>query len=267
MANEIRVRDFQLPVLTLTADYDPGTDTTISAAELEDYPVIGSTNHLAVWLNREGVGGNRPYLRYITAHSASATNATVGAAPENLVTPYAISTGAKGHHGMTIRDIVRATSAFITGSDLALNAGTPTNWQNIPTITNTRDLTLLCFADDRVQVGASFRCDGTGTLAFFDVWSDPDGTPYAWATRGAANNAHFGIQSWTAPAVATTQAGGGILRTITSAEIVSRILTLRMKYRLNSAATKALVLNSGVGLNWEFFAVNHGPQNEEPVYS
>jgi hypothetical protein len=260
MANELRVRDFQLPILTLTADYDPGSDSTIAAAELADYPVIDATNHLAVWINRGGAGGNRPYLRYITAHTASSTTATVGAAAENLVTPYAVSAGVTAHHGSTLRDLVLAGPLYTAGG--AGGTINSTNWANMP---NTADILLPCYAGDVIGVLANWRCQNENVWALFDAWADPDDASgngaYAMSiettpTLGSGD----GFEGWVCGQATRSGSSGEMLRLAPANRIVAGVLRLRAKYRTVTAANRSLGA-------WQLFAKRYGPEYEAPVYA
>jgi hypothetical protein len=261
MANELRVRDFQLPVFTLTADYDPGSDTTIEADELADYPVIDSTNHLAVWLNREGVGGDRPYLRYITAHSASATTATVGAAPENLVTPYAVATGVTGHHGSTPRDIVKAAKAERNSGDITITGNT--SWANVDT---GLDLVLPAFAGDLVQYTINGRWTATGAVeGYLDVGTLVSAAIVSYFGGAVDPSTGFGCAGWIGPVSTIQPFSGPLYHTLVSGDISSNTVTLRLRYRTASATNKSMT--AGTNIPMTVGAVNYGPSSVAPVYS
>lgn len=81
MANEIRIRtNF---VAGLVED-NPLTSsaTLLTSAGLASLPVIDTTNHAAIILDPDGVGGS-PEIVWVTAHTASATTATILRAQES----------------------------------------------------------------------------------------------------------------------------------------------------------------------------------------
>lgn len=75
MANEIRVRsNFKSGII----DDNPlsNSATTLTSTELAGIPAIGATEHMALVLDPTGVG-NGPEIVWITAHTGSATTATI----------------------------------------------------------------------------------------------------------------------------------------------------------------------------------------------
>lgn len=106
MANELRVRANGIGgkcednPLTAAA-------TTLTSAGLAAVPVIGTTQHLAVVLDPDGIDG-APEIAWITAHTAAATTATILRAQEG--------TTARQHlrdtdwiHGATAGDFLNRT--------------------------------------------------------------------------------------------------------------------------------------------------------------
>lgn len=259
MANEARIRAYMLPVLTLSAGYDPGTDTTISAPELASWPVVGSTNHLAVWINREGAGGGAPYLRYLTAHSTGATTATIGAAAENIVTPYAVSAGVSAHHGRTTRDDPKAETKFRRSTSLSI---TSTSWASPDTGI---DIVLPAYAGDIVEVAASWIWGNEAVIGCADIVSIVSGSPVnTWAENAGANASYTGIQGLRGEASVYGPSGGGSSRALASGDISSSAVTLRLRARILSAGTKTIYALAGTALSWR--AVNHGPAYEVATF-
>jgi hypothetical protein len=80
MANEIRVRQ---NFLGGKVDDNPLTSgaTTLTSSALAAMVAIGSTQHLPIVLDPDGIFG-APEIAYVTAHSASATTATILRAQE-----------------------------------------------------------------------------------------------------------------------------------------------------------------------------------------
>lgn len=101
MANELRVRANFVGGLIEDNPLASGA-TTLTSAGLVSLPAIGSTQHMAIILDPDGRAGN-PEIAYVTAHTASATTATITKAQEG--------TAGRAHdrdtpwlHGPTIKD-------------------------------------------------------------------------------------------------------------------------------------------------------------------
>jgi hypothetical protein len=101
MANELRVRTGFLGGLIEDNPLTSGA-TTVTSAALATMPVIGSTQHMAVVLDPDGMAG-APEVVYVTAHSAAATTATIARGQEG--------TTARQHdrdilwvHSVTVKD-------------------------------------------------------------------------------------------------------------------------------------------------------------------
>jgi hypothetical protein len=101
MANELRVRTGFLGGLIEDNPLASGA-TTLTSAALASVPAIGSTQHMAITLDPDGLDG-APEIAYITAHTAAAQTATITKGQEGSV--------ARAHlrdipwvHGPTVRD-------------------------------------------------------------------------------------------------------------------------------------------------------------------
>jgi hypothetical protein len=101
VANELRVRTNFLGGLIEDNPLASGA-TVLNSAALAAVPAIGSTQHMPIILDPDGVGGV-PEIAYITAHTAAATTATITKGQEG--------TAARAHerdtpwlHGPTIKD-------------------------------------------------------------------------------------------------------------------------------------------------------------------
>lgn len=101
MANELRVRSNFLGGLIEDNPLTLGA-TSLSSAGLAAMQAIGSTQHMVLVLDPDGVGGN-PEIVWVTAHTAAATTATILRGQEG--------TAARAHerdmpwvHGPTIKD-------------------------------------------------------------------------------------------------------------------------------------------------------------------
>ena len=75
MANELRTRTNFVGGLVEDAPLTVGA-TTLTSASLANLPVIDSTNHAAIIIDPDAVAGN-PEIVWVTAHTASATTATI----------------------------------------------------------------------------------------------------------------------------------------------------------------------------------------------
>lgn len=80
MANEIRTRTNFAGGLVEDAPLLVGA-TTLTSAGLASLPVIDTTNHAAIILDPDGIEGS-PEIVWVTAHTASATTATIARAQE-----------------------------------------------------------------------------------------------------------------------------------------------------------------------------------------
>ena len=101
MANEIRVRsNFQSG--TITDNPLTNVATTINSAAFASLPAITSTSHLPIILDPLATAG-APEIVYITAHTASATSATVVRGQEGTVARQHL-TGMTWRHAPTIYD-------------------------------------------------------------------------------------------------------------------------------------------------------------------
>lgn len=101
MANEIRVRsNFQAG--TITDNPLTNVATTVNSAAFAALPAIGATQHLPIVLDPLGSAG-APEIAWITAHTASATSATVVRAQEGTAARQHAS-GTVWRHAPTIFD-------------------------------------------------------------------------------------------------------------------------------------------------------------------
>jgi len=259
MANEIRIRYPLLPVLTLDAEYDPSTDTTISAPGLANYPVVDSSHHLPVWVDRDRATGE-PYLLYITAHSTTATTATVTKDHEGT-TATTVPSGTLVHHGETIRDRpapwtrVNHTAANLTYAS--------TTWGDLSA---SLDIALSpVFVGDIVEVGWCFSWNNDAASGFFDVASLVSAAVVnVWSLDGAEGASGQGIQgAWGPPS--TYQSPSGVLsREIVAGDLESGVLTLRCRRRNSSATT---TINAGANVPFSWMARNLGPAaNTNPSF-
>lgn len=102
MANEKRTRTNGIGGLVEDNPLTSGA-TTLTSAGLAGLPVIDTTNHAAITIDPEGLEGNTVEIIYVTAHTASATTATVARGQEGT-NAVAHSQDVPWVHGPTIKD-------------------------------------------------------------------------------------------------------------------------------------------------------------------
>lgn len=152
MANELRVRQNFLSGV-ISDNPLSNSATTINSAQLANLPVIGSTNHMALVLDPDGTG-NGPEIVWVTAHTASATSATVVRAregttgvqhaqntpwihaptaydyPLNVTSSTRPSTGGLPYYGQriyesdTFRELIYSQGAWVTVSPVSATVAT-----------------------------------------------------------------------------------------------------------------------------------------------
>ena len=259
MANELRIRAHDLPTLVLTAEYDPSTDTEIYAAGLASYPLVDSTNHMAIVVDWDRAT-DEPFILYITAHSSGASVATVAKDQEGT-TATTVPIGTECIHGPTPRDFVKApVSAERTAGDVTLSS---TSWGDVDTGI---DLTLpSVYAGDIVEVTASIRWGGSSQEGFLDAVSVVSGSPVnSWAVQGAVSATSFGITAWNGLDTNGSSSGGGKSKQIVSGDLSGDTLTLRMRGRIRTAGSRAIAAGTDARLSWR--AINYGPRYVAPTF-
>ena len=258
MANELRVRAYNLPVLTLDAAYDPSTDTTISAPELADWPVVDATNHLAVPVNYDRGQTGDPFILYITAHASGATTATVAKDMEGT-TAVAVPIGTHCKHGPTVRDFAagRIVIKKRTSSDLTVNSATWTNWDT------GLDTTLEAQAGDVVEIGMD-ALSSTGSFTLLlgaGVW---DGSAFQsfFGSGEPTTSTGNGIAAWLCTSLTNVSISGGSILQLAAADIVSGQVTVRLRAR--TSGSKTVAATSGAPLI--VWLKNHGPRYVAPTF-
>ena len=115
MANEIRVRSAVLAG-TITDNPLLVGATSFTSARLADVPAIGTTEHYPIVLDPLGANG-APEVAWITAHTASATSATITRAREGTSARQHPS-GTTWYHGPTVNDYIRSVTTAPSGGGL-----------------------------------------------------------------------------------------------------------------------------------------------------
>jgi len=133
-----------------------------------------------------------------------------------------------------------------------------TSWQNLDT---GLDITLAAATNDIIEVAISALTGSEAVDVFFDCVTVVSGTATtSFATGGAAASipaGHQGIQCWRGNDGVLASLGGCMWLKLTSGDIASSTVTLRLRYRTGTATNKnvyAVTNNPFV-----FTARNHGP--------
>jgi len=229
VANDIRVRQGFLGG-TITDNPLTSGATTFNSAALASLVAIGTTEHAAITLDPDGVGG-APEVVIVTAHTASATSATVLRGQEGT-TARAHSLSTAWVHSPTVRDfdytqcrVSRAATqsianATVTAISWDTEVSDPVGWITVP------GTTLTCPADEaglyQIQVIADYTAIAT-TRAFIDITVTRSGTPVTFRTTMTGDN--LGICAGTTPMipgdtiVANLYQQSGSSRTLNSARL------------------------------------------------
>lgn len=140
-----------------------------------------------------------------------------------------------------------------TSGNITLNS---TSWANVDT---GLDLTMDAAIGDYVEVALIGFLDQTGaTYTRLDVASVVSGSVVnTWSTNGAESASSEGVGGWTGITSAFTPVSGATGRVLASGDISSGTVTLRLRYRTDSAVNKVLNANSNNQL--VFMAKNYGP--------
>lgn len=213
--------------------------TTLTSAGLAPLPAIGSTEHLVVVFDPDGLTGV-PYAKRITAHTAGASTATIEAA--------ALSVGEMG----ATRDVPRDTPWVATmlkedvpnhafarraSTDLTLNS---TSWANLDTAL---DLAVPAVAGDTLVASISGFFGSDPVNAYLDAVTLVAGSPLNSFARAAAVEASpgtLGVSGWIAAASAFSTVGPPIPYTVVAGDVVSGVVTVRFRYATGAASNRTL---------------------------
>lgn len=150
----------------------------------------------------------------------------------------------------TIKDFAMAkrTSGNITANS--------TSWANLDT---GLDLALIASVGDVIEVGLSAYYGGAENVSIgLDVVTVVGGSPVT-SLSGADGASDFGVQAWANRVAGITNIGGTILGpALTSADISSGTVTLRLRYRTHIGSNKTVSANTNEPFHW--YAKNLGPQ-------
>lgn len=183
MANELRVRangiGGKVEDNPLTA-----AATILTSAGLAAVPVIGTTQHLAVVLDPDGIDG-APEIVWVTAHAAAATTATILRGQEG--------TTAREHlrdidwiHGATVADAEGIAAAYTTV--WSANGGTAPALGNGTLTARYRLMGKLCWLRIGLAMGSTTTF-GVGVWGFTlpdNITTVTDSFIVAYAAKAAA---------------------------------------------------------------------------------
>lgn len=151
--------------------------------------------------------------------------------------------------GPYVKDYARATR---TAGNLTINS---TSWANVDTGT---DLVLTAATGDVIEVGISARvtAGAANTDTAFDVATIVSASPVNYfATAGGASD--HGVIGWLAKDTQDTRFGSTITRTLVSGDISGGTVTLRLRYRQDTAGNRLFVGTATDPFIW--YAKNLGP--------
>lgn len=193
-----------------------------------------------------GIARDAEVATEIATHAATPHNVHPDLAAHDtlgLATQSELDTHAAGPHGGSgLLDIV---SASRSSGNITLNG---TSWANVDT---GLDLVLNAVAGDWIDVSPSGRlAAGAGsTHTFFDVATIVGGSPVNYfGTAGGASEE--GINGWRCQDTADARITGSALRQLVSGDISSGTVTLRLRYRQDTAGNRLFVAGTSNPFKW-----------------
>lgn len=140
----------------------------------------------------------------------------------------------------------------LTSGDITMNS---TAWANLSTAT---DLTLAADAGDVIQVALSALSNSEAVTARLDCVTLVGSTvTNSFATGGAVSASSQGIMAWNLLPSVSNMVGGSFFYKLVSGDVSGGNVTLRLRYRTETAANKTIFASSNTQL--VFTARNHGP--------
>ena len=138
-----------------------------------------------------------------------------------------------------------------TSADFTANS---TSWVNLDT---GLDLTLAAQVGDVIECGVSFQAENEASTFRLDV-----GTLVAAAIvnyfGGAVDpGSNYGVSGWTAAGGTAQSVCGSVMKALVSGDLSSGTVTLRLRYRTDSAANKTV--HAVTARPFQFWAKNLGP--------
>lgn len=260
MANEKRVRANNVAGAVSTSALTTGS-TTLNSAALADLPVVDSTNHAALTLFARDAASGRYLVKeivYVTAHTASATSATIVRGQEGT-SAAAWDVGATWVHSPTVRDTAagRIVTVINTSGDV-----TTTSTSFVDTIGSAFDLVIPAYAGDLLKVEMSgFAKNPTNTAdsLTFDAATWVSGAAVNYLSGGAS----LGVGAWNCNAKNSNGpimalAGGPAPYPVVAGDIASGTVTLRLRWKVSASNTSTFYADSSRQAVW--WVTNFGPQ-------
>ena len=131
-----------------------------------------------------------------------------------------------------------------------------TSWQPVDSA-GAHDLVIEAQTGDVLVVAVSAQWDPAATNGRLDaVTINASGTPVG-SFSGTYGATSTGVAAWLGASGVITGVGGSVMRTITSGEIFSGQVTVRLMLRSDSAASKTLIATAADPL--QFSVRNIGP--------
>jgi hypothetical protein len=233
VANELRLRQNFLGGLIEDNPLSSGA-TTLTSSSLTAMVVVGSTTHLPLVLDPDGVFGE-PETVYVTAHTTSATTATILRGQEGT-TARAHNRDTPWVHGPTARDFLPAPkTASRSASDLTFNSAT---WANVDTAL---DLTITAAAGDVIGASLYARIDTSSNNNYFV------GDFHTLVAGSFINSVVTGGSPGTTPATSSPAWGRGNMPSLTQHHYIAGEHTYTLQSGDISAGTVTLRLRAVSG--------------------
>lgn len=142
-----------------------------------------------------------------------------------------------------------------TAGSLTLNS---TAWADLPSIGTTWDATLTAQAGDTIEVSLTGVTGAEAVSNYFDVATIVSAAPANYfATGGSASGQ--GIPGAVGQASVNIYFLGNYMRTLVAGDISAGTVTLRVRYRTNTATDRTIFAVADVP--FQFWAKNLGPQD------
>lgn len=142
-----------------------------------------------------------------------------------------------------------------TSGNLTINS---TTWADLPTIGTTWDAVLTAQTGDVIEVCVTGITGAEAVSSYFDVATIVSAAPVNYfATAGGASGQ--GIPGAVGQALSNIYFLGIYMRTLVAGDISAGTVTLRLRYRTNTATDRTIFATADVPL--QFWAKNLGPQD------
>jgi hypothetical protein len=269
MANEARARPQFVPAGTLSAAYDPATDTTIESTIFQHarWPAITAAYHVAIALNRDRAQSGEPFLLYGTAHTYGNDTVTVDKDPHGTgdvegTTPVAVPSGTLVEVAITPRDSVIANLPLgRTAGNVTL---TTAGWINVDTAL---DQVIVAYPGDLVgsYISGTWLHNQTTTRGHLSVKFNASGTHF----HGVSEAVAVGQPAWYGPVAPMNQhppISGGIVERVVAADVDAGARTVTLRLRGISTGGDRTIF-AEPNLPFHHWAINYGPVGVQPVYS